>query len=456
MTFEHSTSASRVNQSASANRYSRRQFIVAGIGALTSMPVLAKLAANPQVVIVGAGAAGLSAARTLMNAGLTVAVLEASDRVGGRAHTDTRVFGVPFDVGAHWLHYGSSNPYLKYAQNNGYTTSLAPEKYRLFIDSQEMTDSQIDSFWDTYANVHRKLGQAGKRRLDISAQDAISGMQGAWIDTAKFMIGPWSMGKEFSDFSALDWWESTDGEDYICKEGYGTLIANQAAGIPVSLNSAVSKIDWSGTNISIETTEGGLTCEAVIVTVSTGALASSSIRFVPELPVSKQESFQKISMGAYEHIAIQFKEDFFELGPDGYVIFQMGAGGQGFGTLTNASGTGLAYCDVGGTWARELVRESPQYRISYAVDELKKAFGSKVERNFLKGYATSWADNPWTYGSFASAEPGAHHLRRELRNSVADRIFFAGEACHRSQWATVGGAYLSGIEAANTVKQFVV
>ena len=79
--------------------------------------------------------------------------------------------------------------------------------------------------------------------------------------------------------------------------------------------------------------------------------------------------------------------------------------------------------------------------------------GTKTVDRSYEGVAdaSAWGRNPWTRGSYASAEPGLHHLREELRVPVEDRIFFAGEACHLDQWATVGGAHLSGCETAANV-----
>ena len=123
-------------------------------------------------------------------------------------------------------------------------------------------------------------------------------------------------------------------------------------------DTTVTKIDWSGKNVTVETTKGKLTAKAVIITVSTGVLASNGIQFVPKLPLAKRESFDVISMGEYDHIALQFSEDIFGMGADGYLLYQIGDDGKGFGTLSNASGSGLAYCDVGGEWARQLMRET--------------------------------------------------------------------------------------------------
>ena len=431
----------------------RRQFLAAGLAAVLPKPVFAA-PAPLDVVIIGAGAAGLAAARILMKSH-KVAVIEASHRTGGRAHTDTETFGVPYDTGAHWLHHGKSNPYHKYASKSGVRIYPAPESYRLFSrDDVEVDAKGLKALWKTQAKVERAIGKLGRANKDVAASEAVARLSGRWVNTAKLLLGPWSMAKDFESFSTLDWWNAEDtGTDYFCSSGFGALVSQYGAGVDVLLNTKATRIDWQGKNVAVETSRGTLKSRAVIVTVSTGVLAADQIQFLPALPVEKYESFDAISMGSYDHIALLFNRDVFNLGNDGYLLFEVGDDGRGFATLTNIAGTGLAYCDVGGNWGRELGRESEAFKIDYAVGKLKSMLGNQVEREFVKGATTAWNLNPLTRGSFASAKPGAYKMRKTLRESVGNKIFFAGEACHPSMWATVGGAHLSGVKTAKTVAQ---
>ncbi len=414
-------------------------------------PVSSNSSSESDVVVVGAGAAGLAAARTLMDQGRSVVVVEASDRIGGRVHTDTETFGVPYDIGAHWMHNGTANPYYDYALASDFEIYRAKENYRLFAHSGEEASDQLDTFWGIYGSIEDAIAAAGRAGRDVAASTVANHISGRWSNTVRFLHGPWSMAKDFDKFSTLDWWNSVSGVDYFCKAGYGALVAHYGRDIEVSLSNPVSRIDWSGKSVAVETAMGTLTAGAVIVTVSTGVLASGRIEFVPQLPVIKRESFATISMGHYDHIALRFSKDVFEMGEDGYFLFEVDEDGKGFGALTNASGSGIAYCDVGGSWARELQQEGEAFKIRYALDKFKSFLGSDVERSFVKGSATAWGLNPLTLGSYASAIPGGYAMRKVLRRSIADRIYFAGEACHPSRWATVGGAHVSGVDAANSV-----
>ena len=116
----------------------RRRF-VAGGAALAALPLLSRTsaAAEVDVVVVGAGAAGLSATRELLRQGASVATLEASSRVGGRAWTNLSLFGVPYDVGAHWLHHSEKNPFVQYAKDTGFTVYPAPDAQTLHVGGRE-------------------------------------------------------------------------------------------------------------------------------------------------------------------------------------------------------------------------------------------------------------------------------------------------------------------------------
>ena len=430
----------------------RRSFL-AGLGATLVAPrlVRAQVPSNPDVIVIGAGAAGLAATRMLMERGLEVALIEAAPRIGGRAYTETTTFGVPYDHGAHWLHVGASNPFVTYGRKHGFDIYRAPDNYRVFDGDRELDAREKDTLWNAWNELYGAIGAHGQKGNDISAAEAVAGIEGPWSATAAFGIGPWSMGKDLEDFSVVDWWSGADGADWYCREGFGALIAHWAGNVPVSLGTRATRIDWSADGVVVETDQGSIRARAVVVTVSTGVLASGAIVFSPVLPARKLESFERISMGLYNHIALQFSEDVFGMGPDGYLLFRMSHDRKGFGVLTNAGGHGLAYCDVGGSWARDLEEESAEARIDYAMGELRVMLGSSIDSRFVKGAVTSWGQNPLTLGSYASAEPGAHVLRSVLRQPVGERIFFAGEACHRSLWATAAGARLSGEEVARDV-----
>lgn len=428
----------------------RRRFL-AGLAAAAVLPrcVWATLPTNPHVVIVGAGAAGLSVARTLIDSGFSVAALEARDRIGGRAYTESQTFGVPYDHGCHWLHNAHVNPWIDYAKRHGFSVYPAPHGVTAFIGERQASEAENEARRKAYADVRRAISEAGRRGQDVNAASVVA-KDSPWYPLAAASIGSWDMGKDLDDFSCLDWWNSEGGDDWHCKQGFGTLVSHYGRGIPVRLSTPVRKIRWGPRGVAVESASGTLTAQAVIVTVSTGMLAAGKIAFDPPLDHTKQEAFHRISMGYYNHIALYFADDVFDLGDDAYLAYKTNTT-RATGFLTNISGSRLAFGYVGGRFARELENAGVRAAIDFGLAELRKIFGSNIDKKFIKGNYTRWGEDPWTLGSYASADPGYTHMRRHLRRPVAERIFFAGEACHPSMWATCGGAYLSGIDTAQEV-----
>ncbi len=440
-------------------RTTRRSFL-AGASALAAAPLLPARAAtsNPNAVVIGAGAAGLAATRTLREAGHSVVLIEAGSRIGGRAHTDTSMFGVPFDLGAHWLHRGNKNPFASYGRQNGFDIYPAPDEQVLYVGDRPATAAEQRAYSAAYEAAISAMSQAGRAGRDVSPASVMPD-GGVWRDTVHFVIGPWEMGKDFDHFSCTDWWSGEDGKDWFCRQGFGAVLAHSARGVEAELGTRARTIRWGGSGVTVETNKGTISAKACLVTVSTGVLAGGSIRFDPALPPGKQDAFAGITMGTYNHIALQFRDNVFGVGDDHYLLHRVpnGDGGspRAIGTLANVSGTHLSLCEVGGAFARDLEGEGQAGMIDFGLGELRKMLGSNVDDQFIKGHATAWSRNQLTLGSYASAEPGAHHLRRALRETVGDRIWFAGEACSASEWATVAGAHTSGIEAARSLMQKV-
>jgi hypothetical protein len=311
-----------------------------------------------------------------------------------------------------------------------------------------------EDFNDAIRAVDKNISKAAEATLDISAAEANKDYNSPWKQLAENWYGAWDMGKDCDSFSTQDWFNSPWTTTYFCKEGYGALVAHYGQGLPVQLNTKVTAIDWSGSDVKVKTNSGSLTCKAVIVTVSTGILASDNITFTPTLSTEKQESFHKISMGNYNNIALQFKRDIFNLGSDAYLVYKTESE-KSTGFLTNISGTYLSFGMVGGRFGKELEKEGVDAAVNFGLGELINIYGNDIKKDLIKGFVTQWGQNPWTLGSYASAEPGAYPYRKILRESVGDKIFFAGEATHRMMWATCSGARLTGEDTAKTVAKML-
>ena len=432
--------------------FSRRRFL-STTALLPALPVLtlAAQSSNVDVVVIGAGAAGLAAARTLIAEGRSVTVLEARERIGGRAYTESETFGVPYDHGCHWLHVASLNPWIQYAKDHDFDVYPAPDNEAVYVGDRPADETEIAALDKARRALYSAIGGAGQQ--DVSPASVFD-LSKRWHQVAANETGPQGMGKDLEDFSCADWWNSEGGKDWFCKQGFGLLVAHYGRDIPVQLSTAVTRVELENDGVSIETTSGTVRAKAVIVTVSTGVLAAEKITFGPSLPDKILEAFQGISMGTYNNIGLLFSEDVFGQGPDAYLTYESSSY-RATGFLTNISGTALTFGYVGGSFGRELEIAGVEAAVDFALEELKKTLGNNVQDKFVKGSVSRWGEDPWTLGSYASAEPGAYHLRRALREPVDKKIFFAGEACHKDLWATCAGAHLSGIETANEVNRSV-
>ena len=438
---------------------SRRRFLI-GSTTLLAAPLWPKpgLSADPDVVVIGAGAAGLAAARRLLQAGHSVTVIEADTRIGGRALTDRSIFGVPYDVGAHWLHNAGVNPFVRFGQENGFTLYQAPDEHVLYVGDRKATIEDARAFRAAHDDAVDAISRAGEAGRDVSPASVVPD-NGPWRDLVHLAVGPYEMAKDFDHFSCLDWWNSADGADWFCKEGFGALWAHGARDIPVQLSTKADIVRWGGSGVRVETDRGTIAAKVCIVTVSTGVLANQALTFDPPLSAQKQASFHGITMGLYNHIALQFRENVFGLGDDGLLLYKPEPAGlaspRAMGVLANVAGTNLTFGDVGGEFARDLEKDGQAAAIDFGLSELRRIFGASIDRAFIKGHATNWGRNPLTYGAYASAEPGAYGLRETLREPVGDRIWFAGEACSEDEWATLAGAHKNGIATAERVAAFL-
>ncbi len=444
-------------QSAGKSRFSpsRRTFL-GSLLAATVLPAWARAQpADPDVVIIGAGAAGLAAAHALAAQGLTFVLIEAKDRIGGRAFTDTTSFGLPFDHGCSWLHQSDRNPFTPIARRDGFTLRPHDEEGEaIFVGAARASAAEEAAYGAAWNAANGTLGKLGRAGRDVAPGPEMP-VTLPWSHVSNSWIGPLSMGADVEDFSVLDWWHLDDtAPNLMIREGYGTLVAHYGADLPVSLSTPARLVRWGGTGVAVETPAGTIAARACIVTVSTGVLAAEAIRFDPPLPAEKRDAIAGLPMGLLAKIALQFQGTRLDLIPDEWLTYAAADEALVY-FLTWPFDMDLMIGFVGGRFGWELsaavAREGEAAATDFALAELRKIFGGEIDKHFVKGRFTRWANDADVRGGYAYQRPGAAGARAALARPVADRLFFAGEATAGGMSMTCGGALLSGERAAREV-----
>lgn len=410
---------------------------------------------NPDVVIVGAGSAGFGAARRLMKAGKSVVVLEAADRVGGRAWTQSDSFGVPVDIGASWISGADKNPYTKVARKKGFTlvehTNAGTDLFR--SDGSRASKQDFKDFAKDGKSVQKAINKAAKKGRDVAAADVIPG-ELPWAGAVQSWLGPMDYGVDFDQISTMDDWHGgSDQPSYFVREGLGAVVATKADGLPIKLNTKVTHVDWSGDGVRVETSGGTITAKACLITVSTGVLASSAIKFTPALPVEKMEAVHALPMGLLVKVPMMFDGARLGLGDNNWVTYQVPPDMPAKACYFIAWPCGQDYLfgNIGGRLGWELSREPSDVTVDFAMEELIKLVGSDARKHFIKGFRTDWANDPLALGAYAAVKPGHFGVRKILEAPVGERLFFAGEAMGGGHSALVSGAYNSGKRAARKI-----
>jgi monoamine oxidase len=188
----------------------------------------------------------------------------------------------------------------------------------------------------------------------------------------------------------------------------------------------------------------------VIITASVGVLAAEKIRFTPDLPMRHREALAKLSLGSYDHVALELAGNPLNLRSD-ELIYEKATGERTAALLANVSGTPVCLVEVGGRFGRSLAAQGQAAMIDFAIGWLADLYGTRIRAAVRRSHATQWNKAPWALGAFSSASPGNQPARRVLAESINNCLWFAGEAVDEGWWGTVSGAWESGQHAANAV-----
>lgn len=410
------------------------------------------------VAVVGAGAAGLAAARRAYELGLSCYLLEAKPRVGGRTHTDTETFGVAWDRGAHWLHSADINPLTRIAEELGHPYLARPRPFdgHFHLGDRWGDGAEWRAYRDEFEAAYERAHEAGEEGSDISVFDVMDNGS-RWARMVHHIFTAIS-GMPPSEISTGDLAAYRDsGANWPLVHGYGALLEARYAGLPVELSTPVSAVDTSGAHILIETPRGPARARSLIVTVSTNVLASGAIRFTPELPAGLQTALTHVPTGHANKVAFHFRRDVFGLPETSYVNFMddRDPSRPASSFQINPFSSNLAIAYLGGDLAEGLDRTGEAEMISFARAALSDMFGEDIFRELSGVAATRWTSDPHTLGAYSCARPGHADQRAVLAEPVSERFFLAGEAVSADWYSTVQGAHVSGIEAAEKAAAFL-
>jgi monoamine oxidase len=424
-----------------------------------------------RVVVVGAGVAGLTAARALRGSGVDVVVVEARDRVGGRTHT-VDVGGVPVDLGAAWVHDGVGSPLL--APFGHLDVPLLPAKvtdlyagaHHLRLATGAYPDTATrDAVLEAFATVESSAGGLARRsdhRLTVGqalaellpdTDPVVRGTIGAFLGVFDG-ADPDEIGfRGLAEFLLADGLEDADA---FPATGYRSLVAALSEGLDIRTDSPVEAVVDDGAHVAVVTRGGEVRGSHAVVTLPLGVLRAGGVEFRPALPAAKRTALGTLDVGVFEKVALAYPDAPWRVGPGGRptsvaVAHDGGPQWQSFLDMGSWHGGAAVLTAVGiGSHGRATARlpEAERVASAHAVARLlSDRLGEPVE-----AAATSWAEDPYSLGAYTRQALGVS--RAESVSAIEElarphgRVLFAGEATSTAAPALVDGAWLSGIREA--------
>jgi len=435
----------------------KNSIIVIDSGELNTELTIETKSSESDVIIVGAGISGLTAATTLESEGYDVIVLEARDRTGGRMWSHTWN-GIIIDEGANWIHTSDGNPITEFAKKNNFELLRDPSSSVLYWNGVEIDEDDYDELINDMLNYFERKGQT--TNADTSLVNAFNQFKATKNlseedNTILDYLFHSRIEQEYatdSDNLSLWWWNIGDeyGEgEYILPGGYDQIIGVIEEGIDIRLEHVVTEIKYDSNGVTVHTDKGIFSSDVVLVTVPLGVLKSGDIVFSPELPAAKQRAIDNLGMGMMQKHWLLFDEIFW----DDDVSWILSVSDDPHWECVNFTYTGkpILLCFTVGEYAITQEKLPDDNVTSDAMKFLRSAYGDDIPEP-IDVYITNWAFDKFSYGAYSYTTIGSNpNTYQEIAKPVKNIVFFAGE--HTSEYpATVHGAYLSGIREAERIQ----
>ena len=411
-----------------------------------------------EVIIVGAGIAGISAAKILDNNNISNIVIEANNRIGGRAKKAPDSFGHWFDLGCSYLHEGEINPFTNVAkslnvpidQHNGDIFSIEKTKY-LFGEKPILINKK-KKVKKSYNSFLMKLNFYKENVEDNPLSTCLKINDPNYPILFDYLTG--LNGIEANLVSARDFASVNEGKDLIIESGLANMIDKWATGININLNNQVKQINWGRKQIEIYTKSKKYVCKSVLLTVSNGILANEDIAFIPKLPDYKIQAIHNLPMGILNKIGVLFEEGTFKDNQLGWYVVTpdkyQNKISEIFSFEIRKKEKEHMIFFFGGKKGSD-IENYPKKYYKKIIEFIKKQFGDNIEKNIIKLIHSSWGKDPYSKGAYSYALPGHNFERDLLKKTLDKKVYFAGEATINKTYGTCHGAYISGNYAANKI-----
>uniref|UniRef100_A0ABI7YZ54 Lysine demethylase 1B n=2 Tax=Felis catus TaxID=9685 RepID=A0ABI7YZ54_FELCA len=452
----------------------------------TDQHLLPKDYHNKSVIIIGAGPAGLAAARQLHNFGIKVTVLEAKDRIGGRVWDDKSFKGVTVGRGAQIVNGCINNPVALMCEQLGISMHKFGERCDLIQEGGRITDPTIDKRMDFHFNALLDVvseWRKDKTQLqDVPLGEKIEEIYKAFIQESGIQFSEleqqvlhfhlsnleYACGSSLHQVSARSWdhnefFAQFAGDHTLLTPGYSVIIEKLAEGLDIRLESPVQSIDYSGDEVQVTMTDGtGCTAQKVLVTVPLALLQKGAIHFSPPLSDKKMKAINSLGAGIIEKIALQFPYRFWDSkvqGADFFGHVPPSAGKRGlfavFYDMDPQKKQSVLMSVVAGEAVASVRTLDDKQVLQQCMAALRELFKEQEVPDPTKYFVTRWSTDPWIQMAYSFVKTGGSGEAYDiLAEEIQGMVFFAGEATNRHFPQTVTGAYLSGVREASKIAAF--